>query len=139
MTLIHYIRLNLLYLLNLIRCQFYFTIYQTAAKAAPLYVNIFKIDVLWLNSLFSEVTSCRSLVYFNFPTISMLIKMGNSHCRSSHQRRPMTKAVLKDFTIFSRKRLGLSLFLTKLKPFRPAILFKKDFNMCIFLWILRNF
>ena len=38
MSLIRYIRLNLLKLLNLIRRQFYFTNYQ----AAPLYVNVFK-------------------------------------------------------------------------------------------------
>ena len=39
MSLIRYIRLNLLYLLNLIRRQFYLINYQN-----PLYVNIFKID-----------------------------------------------------------------------------------------------
>ena len=45
MSLIRYIRLNLFYLLNLIRRQFYFINYQAAANAALLYVNIFKIDV----------------------------------------------------------------------------------------------
>ena len=45
MPLIRYIRLNLFYLLNLIRRQFYFINYQAAANAALLYVNIFKIDV----------------------------------------------------------------------------------------------
>ena len=87
MSLIRYIRLNLLYLLNLIRGQFYFINYQDSCKAAPLYVNIFKIDVLGKkgnnkylcrSSLFSEVTSCRPLAYFNFPAISMLIKMRTS-------------------------------------------------------------
>ena len=45
MSLIRYIRLNLIYLLNLIRRQFYFINYQDSGKSSPLYVNIFKIDV----------------------------------------------------------------------------------------------
>ena len=44
MSLIRYIRLNLLYLLNVIWRQFYLII-KTAAKTDPLYVDIFKIDV----------------------------------------------------------------------------------------------
>ena len=60
---------------------------KTAAKADPLYINIFKIDVptkkgnnkyLWRRSLFSEVPSCKPLVYFSFPRISMLTKMSTS-------------------------------------------------------------
>ena len=84
-SLIRCIRLNSLYLLNLIRHQIYFTNYQDSFKSS-LYQVPLKIDVsakkrnnkyLRRSSLFNEVTGCRPLIYFNFPTISMLIKIKN--------------------------------------------------------------
>ena len=49
------------------------------------------------------------------------------------------KAVLKNFAIFTGKRLCLSLFLIKLQDSSPAFLLKRDSNTGLFLWILRNF
>ena len=46
------------------------------------------------------------------------------------------KAFLKSFAIFSGKHLCWSLFLIKLKVFRPATLLKRDSNTGDFLWIL---
>ena len=67
--------------LNLIRHQFYFTNYQGSFKS-NLYQVLLKIDLsakkeinkyLRRSSVFSEITGCRLLVHFNFPTISTLI------------------------------------------------------------------
>ena len=49
------------------------------------------------------------------------------------------KAVLKNFAIFTGKRLCWSLFLIKLQDSSPAFLLKRDSNTGLFLWILRNF
>ena len=48
----------------------------------------------------------------------------NATYRSSHQRCSIKKAVLKSFTIFTRKQLSWSLFLTKLQVFRARTLLK---------------
>ena len=39
----------------------------------------------------------------------------------------------------SSKHLCLSLFLIKLQVLWPAPLFKREFNVCVFLWILQKF
>ena len=63
-----------------------------------------------------------------------------NHLRRSSSLQIFSKiGVLKNFAIFTRKHLFCSLFLIKLQPFRPATLFKKDFNTSVFLWILRFF
>ena len=46
---------------------------------------------------------------------------------------------LKNFAIFTGKQLCWSLFLIKLRPWRPATLLKRDSNTGVFLWILRPF
>ena len=56
--------------------------------------------------------------------------------RSSHQRCSIKKAILKNFVIFTGKRLCWSLFLTS---YRPVTLWKGDSTTGIFLWILQNF
>ena len=98
------IQLNLLYLLNLSWCQFfYLTNYQDSFKSSSsllhifyLSLNLFKIDFpskkgnnnyIWRSSLFSEVMGCRPLVYFNFPIVSILIKMRMRNSVSSDQVR----------------------------------------------------
>ena len=43
------------------------------------------------------------------------------------------KAVLKNFSIFARKYLCLSLFLIKLRNFKSANLLKRDFKTGVFL------
>ena len=45
--------------------------------------------------------------------------------------------VLRNFA-FKRKHLCWSLFLTKLQDLGPATLFKRDFNIGFYLWILQN-
>ena len=57
--------------------------------------------------------------------------------RSNHQKCSI-KPVLKNFAIFTRKRLCWSLFLVKLQAFRPAILLKRNSSTTVFLWILQN-
>ena len=84
-SLIRYIRLNSLFLLNLIPRHFCFTNYPDSFKCS-FYQVFLKIDVtakkennkqLRRSALFSEFTGYRSLVYFNFHTISLLIKLRN--------------------------------------------------------------
>ena len=48
-------------------------------------------------------------------------------------------AVLKHFSIFTGKHMCWSLFLIKLKSWRPATLLKEDSNTLVFQWILQNF
>ena len=45
------------------------------------------------------------------------------------------KTVLKNFTILTGKHLYWSLFVIKLQAFKPATLWKRDFNIGVFLWI----
>ena len=59
--------------------------------------------------------------------------------RSSHQRGSVKISVIKNFAIFTGKRLCWSLFLIKLQAFRSATLIRKDSNTDVFLWILQNF
>ena len=49
------------------------------------------------------------------------------------------QSVLKNFAIFKGKHLSWSLFLIKLQASSPVALLKRDSNLGIFLWILRNF
>ena len=58
---------------------------------------------------------------------------------SSHRRCSVTKAVLKNFAIFTGKHLCWSLFFIKLQLWSPAILLKRDSNTGLFLWILPVF
>ena len=51
----------------------------------------------------------------------------------------INKNVFKDFAIFTGKQLCWSLYLKKLKPFRPASLLKRDFNIGVFQCILPIF
>ena len=46
--------------------------------------------------------------------------------RSSHQSRSIEKAVLKNFAIFTGKRLCWSLLLIDLRDLRPATFLKRD-------------
>ena len=46
---------------------------------------------------------------------------------------------LRNFAIFTGKYLCWSLFLIKFQALRPAILFKRDFNIGVFMWISRHF
>ena len=71
----------------------------------------------------------RFLCWYKF---EHLFFRNNSQSRSSHHRCSMKKAVLKDLTIFTRKRLCQSLFLIKLQTFRPATLFKKSAPIRVF-------
>ena len=59
--------------------------------------------------------------------------------RSSHQRGSVKTSVIKNFAIFTGKRLCWSLFLIKLQAFRSATLIRKDSNTDVFFWILQNF
>ena len=59
--------------------------------------------------------------------------------RSSHQRRSIKKAVLKNFSIFTAKHLCWSSFLIKFQTFRSATLLKRESSTSVFLWILLNF
>ena len=47
--------------------------------------------------------------------------------------------VLKNFAMFTGKNLCWSLFLIKLQAWKPAILFKRDSKIGIFLWNLEKF
>ena len=52
--------------------------------------------------------------------------------RSSYRKCHVKKAALKDFAIFTGKRLCWSLFFKKLETFRVATLLKRDFNTVVF-------
>ena len=69
----------------------------------------------------------------------MLFKLVFTLFRSSHRRWFIKKAVLKNFTIFTWKRLCWSLFLMKLQAFRSAILLERDSNTGVLLSLLRKF
>ena len=49
------------------------------------------------------------------------------------------KDALKYSAVFTGKHLCWSLFLIKLKAFSFATLLNRDYNACVFRWILRNF
>ena len=59
--------------------------------------------------------------------------------KSSHLQMFFKIGVLKNFAIFAGKHLCWSCFLMKLQAWRSAILFKRDSNTGVFLWILQNF
>ena len=63
----------------------------------------------------------------------MLMSQTLSHLRSSHRRSSIKKTVLKNFTIFTGKRLCSSLLLIRLQAFRPAASLKRDSNTGVFL------
>ena len=63
------------------------------------------------------------------------------HCStfgSSHLQIFFKIGVFKNFANFTGKHLRWSLFLIKLKAFKPATLLKRDSNTGVFPWILRN-
>ena len=58
--------------------------------------------------------------------------------RSGQKQTPevfLKRGVLKTFAIFTGKHQCWSLFLVKLQIFRPETLFKKDYDICVFLWV----
>ena len=59
--------------------------------------------------------------------------MQRRNYKSSHRRCYIKKAVLKNFAIFTGKRLCWGLFLIKLQAVRPAALLKRHSNTCVFL------
>ena len=59
--------------------------------------------------------------------------------KSSHRRCSIKEAVLKNFAIFTGKRLRLSFILIKLQATRLATLLKRNSSKGIFLWIMQNF
>ena len=63
----------------------------------------------------------------------------SSRHKSSHRKCSIEKAAFKKFTTFTGKHLCWSLFLIKLRVWRPATLFKRESNTGVFLWILQNF
>ena len=69
-------------------------------------------------------------------TQEQILTVRSRNCRSSCWQIFTKKSVLKNFAIFTGKRLCWSPFLRKLKP---ASLLKGDSNTNVFLWILQNF
>ena len=59
--------------------------------------------------------------------------------RSSQRKYSLKKGVLENFAISTGKYLCCSHFLVMLQTFRPATLIRRDSNIGIFLWVLRNF
>ena len=59
--------------------------------------------------------------------------------RSSRSQMFFIMGALKNFSNLTGKRLGWSLFLIKLKPWRPATLLNRDSNTGVFLSNLQNF
>ena len=59
------------------------------------------------------------------------------------QRQPfvdvLQNKIFKNFAICTGKNLCWSFFVTKMQAFRSTVLFKRDSNTVVFLWILRNF
>ena len=90
------------------------------------------------NSLNLEEDLWRMPVEFRAETSTQekISTVRSTNCRSSCSQIFIEKSVLKNFVIFTGKRLCWSPFLRKL---RPSSLLKGDSNTNIFLWILQNF
>ena len=59
--------------------------------------------------------------------------------RSSQRKYSLKKGVLENFAISTGKYLCCSHFLVMLQTFRPTTFIRRDSNIGIFLWVLRNF
>ena len=84
----------------------------------------------------------------NFLTFSILfsqisrmefILMDKWNYRSSHPEVFCKTGVLRNYAIFTRKHLCLSLFFNKVADWNLQFYKKRDSNTGVFLWILRNF
>ena len=68
-----------------------------------------------------------------------ILTVRSRHCRSSCSKTFIKISVLKYFAIFTGKHLCWGPLSRKLQVLKPASLTKRDSNMGVFLWILRNF
>ena len=84
-----------------------------------------------------------SNVTFKIETITKSIIGLTNLCYKFIQKQPFTMFfkinVLKNFAIFTGKKLRWSLYFINLQAFRPGTFLKRDSNISVFLWILRNF
>ena len=84
-----------------------------------------------------------SNVTFKIETITKSIIGLTNLCYKFIQKQPFTMFfkinVLKNFAIFTGKKLRWSLYFINLQAFRPGTFLKRDSNIIVFLWKLRNF
>ena len=84
-----------------------------------------------------------SNVTFKIETITKSIIGLTNLCYKFIQKQPFTMFfkinVLKNFAIFTGKKLRWSLYFINLQAFRPGTFLKRDSNISVFLWKLRNF
>ena len=78
--------------------------------------------------------SCRNSFVTNHHQLQYHVLL-----RSSRSQRFFKIGVLKNLTILTGKHLCWCLVLIKLHGLRPATLLKRDSNIDVFLWVLRNF
>ena len=84
-----------------------------------------------------------SNVTFKIETITKSIIGLTNLCYKFIQKQPFTMFfkinILKNFAIFTGKKLRWSLYFINLQAFRPGTFLKRDSNIIVFLWKLRNF
>ena len=84
-----------------------------------------------------------SNVTFKIEAITKSIIGLTNLCYKFIQKQPFTMFfkinVLKNFAIFTGKKLRWSLYFINLQAFRPGTFLKRDSNIIVFLWKLRNF
>ena len=94
-----------------------------------------QVEVKWNIFIFSfYLKNFSSLLCSTLSSSSL-----SSRHKSSHLRCSIKKVVLKKFAIFTKRHLCQSHFSMKWQAWRPTILLKRDSNIGVFLWILRNF
>ena len=107
----------------------------------PAQVLFCEYNEIFKNTFFTEKPHC-------FCTSMQIVfsRSSNQHkemlfhlLRSSQRKYSLKKGVLENFAISTGKYLCCSHFLVMLQTFRPATLIRRDSNIGIFLWVLRNF
>ena len=117
-----------------------------------LYLFYFVWLSLYVRKLFSEINILNEARVKQKLEINMLDKLFQKIAslktswseksvkyRSSRSQMCFKIAILKNAATVTAKRLCSSLFFIKLQPRGPATLLKRDSNISVFLWILRNF
>ena len=107
----------------------------------PAQVFSCECNEIFKNTFFYRKTSM--LLHIQVDCFQQIFQLVQRNAFSFAQKQPAEvfseKRCSRKFRDIHRKNLCWSLFLVKLQTFRPSTLVRRDFNIGIFLWVLRNF